>query len=91
MIKAINHKNRLSRFEHRVQFFVDDHPHSWQDYVDANVCVGTSDWPWTRGMAKEMNLRMFKMFKDWESLSSFLVVGVKAIQMIEGMRQWPKM
>jgi hypothetical protein len=75
--------------DHGILFFVDDHPHSWQEYLDAGVCVGTLEWPWTRGPASKMESKHFKIFKDWDALGSLLDTGVRWQKLFNEMRSWP--
>lgn len=65
---------------HEIEIFIDDHPHSWQEYMDAGVCVGTLEWPWTKGPAETMDPAKFILFKDWDELSDslMLTLGAKA-------------
>jgi uncharacterized HAD superfamily protein len=76
--KSGHHKTDFL-LEHAIEFFVDDHPHSWDDYIEAGVCVATLDWPWTREkglrLEKEQNDdngRWFRMYRDWDELDSSL-------------------
>jgi uncharacterized HAD superfamily protein len=74
---------------HGIEFFIDDHPHSWQKYVDAGIVVGTIDWPWTRELAKSMNRKRFIMFKDWKEIGEFLSTGLAAKKLFQELRELP--
>ena len=66
--------------EHGIGFFIDDHPHSWENYMNAGVCIGTLDWPWTRDKGRQMLENGYKdkfvMFKSWKAIHSYLHLTV---------------
>lgn len=66
--------------DHGIGFFIDDHPHSWKSYMDAGVCIGTLDWPWTRDKGLEMLENGYKdkfvMFSSWKAIHSYLHMTV---------------
>jgi hypothetical protein len=74
--------------EHGIEFFVDDHPHSWQEYMDSGLVVGTLEWPWTKGPAEAMDKTKFLMFKDWDELRGSLMLSIGAQNFVNNHREF---
>ena len=77
--------------DHGINFFVDDYPYSWEDYINAGVGIATLDWPWTRGKAREITEkypRKFIMLNGWKSLDSYLHLTISTKHFVENHREF---
>jgi uncharacterized HAD superfamily protein len=78
--------------DHGIGFFIDDHPYSWEKYMNAGICVGTIDWPWTRANGLKMLNggydNQFVMFKDWDEIRDFLMLTLGAKNFVENHKEF---